>query len=369
MLPKKRHILWKTILLTQLLLIIAAACQVPETISEVLTGEPAVEVEPTLTALPTAVPQGQSRSNPLPNAGPITFKNWEVEILETVTGEKAWHVLQAANQFNDPPPDGWEYLLVRYRIRNLSIDSDNKPLGLHVTGDANRIHYSFDYSAVTPDPTLETYLPGGAESEGWESYLIRSGQEDLMVVVDDQFNFDLPYHFIALTDESRITVNTELLDSLTPTAIGSHPNEPALVGQVVTSDDWQISIVETYAGEEAWQRILDANQFNDPLSSGMIFVLVKIRMRYIGHDEKGVNVSTYTDTFALLDGSDVAQEAPRVVEPEPDLDGYLFPGGELEGWLALQVPEESFIGSRLLFQPSTNIVDNLRYLSLVDYGR
>ncbi|MCP5100830.1 MAG: DUF4352 domain-containing protein [Chloroflexi bacterium] len=357
--------LWKMIAFASLLLVFATACQV--TIPEALT--PVAEREPTVTAAPTAVPQGQTRSNPLPGHEAITFKNWEVEIIETVQGEKAWHVLLAANQFNDPPFEGWEYLLVRYRIRNISNDPDEESLGLHITGDANRIHFSFDYSAVTPDPSLETYLAGGVESEGWEAYHIRTGQEDLMVVVDDLSDFDSDYHFIALEEGNRITVNTDLLNSLTPTEVGTDPNEPARVGQVVTSDDWQISILESYSGDEAWKRIFEANQFNDQLPSGMMFVLVKMRMRYIGQNESGVNVSIYSDTFALLDGEGIAHDMPQTVEPEPDLDGYLFPGGEIEGWLALQVPEETFNGSRLLFQPQTNLVDNLRYLSLVDYGR
>ncbi|MCA9929165.1 MAG: hypothetical protein KC419_11825 [Anaerolineales bacterium] len=350
-----------------LILLLLTACSLPTDIVEVLTTpNPTV---PDVEVVATPVPQGYTRSSPLPGHIPQTFANWEVEILDTVRGEKAYHALLQANSLNDLPPDGWEYFLVRYRVRSLLTGDEEKTVGLHVTGDSNRVHFSFDNSAVPPDPSLETYLPGGAESEGWEVYLIQQGEDDLLVVVDDLSDYEQPEQYIAIEEGNRVTVNEELLDSITPTNVGTHPNEPTLVGQVVTTEDWQLSVLEVYSGDKAWQRILDANQFNDPPEKGMVYILVKMRLRYIGLKEEGERVSLYSDFMTLIDSESNVYDLPSVVDPEPELDAHLFPGGSVEGWITFQAPEEIIPELRILFQPRTNTVDNMRYLSLVDYGR
>lgn len=348
------------------LFLLLTSCSLPDDLVDVIiTPEPTAAIEATV----TAVSPGYSRSNPLPGHIAHTFPNWEVEILDSVRGEKAYHVVLAANSFNDPPFEGFEYLLVKYRIRSLHRGSDEESIGLHVSGDGNVLHYSFDANAVSPDPILDTYLPGGAASEGWEVYQVNIGEQNLLVLVDDLSDYEQPEQFIALEEGNRVLVNEELLNSLPPTTVGTDPNEPALVGQVVTTEDWQFSILEFYAGDAAWQRIIEANQFNDPPEDGMVYILVKMRLRYIGFEEAGEQVSLISDLFTLLDDEGNRYEVPSVVEPEPELNGRLYPGGTLEGWMVLQAPESIIPESRLLFQPRTNPVKNLRYLSLVDYGR
>ncbi|KAA3665389.1 MAG: hypothetical protein DWQ04_00850 [Chloroflexi bacterium] len=349
-----------------LLILLITACNLPTELDDaIITPESTAVVEATA----TAVPPGYTRSNPLPGHISHTIANWEVEILDSVRGEKAYHAVLAANQFNDPPPDGWEYLLVRYRVRSLYAGEDKESLGLHVSGDGNVLHYSFNSSAVSPDPMLETYLPGGAESEGWEAYLIQIGEENLIVMVDDVSNYEEPEQYIALAEGNRVTVNEELLNSITPTLVGTDPSEPAPVGLVITTEDWQLSILELYSGEGAWNRIIEANQFNDPPQEGLVYILVKMRLRYIGLEESGELVHLHSDLFTLIDNDGNRYDVPSIVEPEPELDGRLFPGGTLEGWMVLQAPESIIPESRLLFKPRTNSVDNLRYLSLGDYGR
>jgi hypothetical protein len=347
------------------LILFLTACNLADELVEVIST-PEVEMEEVETAVSAP---GYTRSNPLPANTAHTFDNWQIEILDSVRGEKAYHAVLAANQFNDPPLDGWEYLLVKYRVRSLYRGSDEESLGLHISGDANVLHYSFDTSAVAPDPSLDTYLPGGAVSEGWEVYQVLIGEENLLVMVDDLSDYEQPEQFIALEEGNRVVVNEELVASLTPTDVGTDPSEPALVGQVVTTEDWQISVLEVYSGEPAWERIIEANQFNDPPEEGMVYILLKMRLRYVGLDEAGVDVSLWNDIFTLIDNENNRYEVPSVVEPEPELDGRLFPGGTLEGWMVIQAPASILPESRLLFQPRDNPVDNLRYMSLVDYGR
>jgi hypothetical protein len=53
------------------------------------------------------------------------------------------------------------------------------------------------------------------------------------------------------------------------------------------------------------------------------------------------------DRYVMLDSSlfksigdkNVLYNAPAIVEPEPALQAYLYPGGESEGWVILQIAQ------------------------------
>ena len=60
---------------------------------------------------------GKDRSAPAPVGETIITEDWQVNILEVVRGEAAWTMAQAANQFNDPPADGMEYIAFRVHAK------------------------------------------------------------------------------------------------------------------------------------------------------------------------------------------------------------------------------------------------------------
>ena len=84
------------------------------------TPKPTGTPKPTKTSKPTPIPPtptpervGMSRSNPYPSSQVVHAPNWDVQVLEVVRGDEAWKALQAANQFNEPAPEGMEYILVK----------------------------------------------------------------------------------------------------------------------------------------------------------------------------------------------------------------------------------------------------------------
>ncbi|MCA9995272.1 MAG: hypothetical protein KDE56_05980 [Anaerolineales bacterium] len=311
-------------------------------------SRPAAELEP-----------GSSRRNPLPATTELITRNdWEVVVLEQLRGEAAWEQIRAANSNNQPPPTGEEYLLLKLWVKNNSSDLDEQSLGLHVTGNALKTHYSFDSDVVEPDPQLDTYLPGNSESIGWEAYRIQRDEGNLMLMLDDWSDYEAGYLYVALSPGAAIAV-PEALTGVEKTAVGITPNDPAPFGQMVTSDDWQARVAEVVTGDDAWQLVYDANQFNDPPPAGHSYLAVKLWLRYIGLVE-GPHYTT-DDLFTIV-GSTVAQ--PSVVDPEPEMRFELFPGGEAEGWLVWLVADNE---ANTLLRFSTP--DGERYLSLVVSGR
>ncbi|MFQ5420444.1 MAG: hypothetical protein ACE5EY_08785, partial [Anaerolineae bacterium] len=235
-----------------LLLIILAACQ---SLTNLAGSETAVpDGFPTLTPTPNP---GLSRANPLPVGSDVSLGDWHIEVLETMRGDDAWEQIRRANSNNEPPEQNEEYFLVRYRIQNQSSDPDDAYLGLHVTGDNLVLHYSFYADVVPPEPRLETDLPGGGESEGWMAYRIWRGESNLILVVDSLLEHDIPPQYLALESGAAILPNQGALESIPATNVGEDMREPAPLGQLVTGEDWQVTVLEAVSGDEAWQRIYE----------------------------------------------------------------------------------------------------------------
>lgn len=314
----------------------------------------------TAVALPAAeLEPGSSRRNPLPATTElITLDDWEIVVLEQLRGEAAWEQIRAANSNNPPPPPGEEYLLLKLWLKNSSSDPDERSIALHVTGNAFRTRYNFESSVVEPDPQLETYLPGGSESIGWEAYRIQEDEGNLLLMAQDFYNYERGYLYVALSPGAAIGVS-EALVGVEKTAVGATRDDPAPFGQIVTTDDWQARVVEVVTGEKAWQLVYAANQFNDPPPAGHSYVAVKMWLRYIGLAE-GPHYIT-DDTFDIV-GNTLDQ--PSVVDPNPELRFELFPGGEGEGWL-VRLVEDAQPNHLLRFATS----DGERYLSLLVSGR
>ena len=330
-----------------------------------IAAETAVTITPTPFPTASAI-MGQSRTTPIPYSLPVTLLNWELQVLEVKRGDEALQAVLAANSYNDPPPEGHQYLLVRMRVRNTSINRETSDLGVHVIGDRFVTHYSFHADAVPPEPWVETTLAGGQESVGWEVYKIYEGEENLLLKIDELFNFNEPVHYAALSEGAAQTIPITALSAIVPTDVGIDAREPAPFGDTVTTEDWQVTVLELLKGQKAWALIRETNQFNDPPAPGQQYIAAKLRLRYIGAAE-GQNADGHY--FNIIDSDGASYPPPSVVEPEPPLDFEFYPGGEAEGWVVLQAP--AFAADLVLrFKPPQDPENvNERYLSLVDTGR
>jgi hypothetical protein len=303
-----------------------------------------------------------SRSNPALRTDVVSAPNWDVQVLEVIRGDEAWQAIQAANQFNEPALEGWEYILVKLWVKSTATDSEEHPIGsgdFKITGD-RLIRYT-SASVVEPDPPLDAKLFTDGETEGWTAYLVNKGENSLILIIDELWNFDDDrFRFIAL-DEASITVDPELAD-VEPTDLGTDRASPAPFGETVTTEDWQVTVLEVVRGDEAWQMAQEANQFNDPPDEGMEYVAARVNVRYISTTDKAETIDG--SSFNTTGSANTLYDLPLVVDPEPALDVALFPGGEYEGWVVLQAAQGE-TGLTLVFEPLFDFSGkNRRFLSL-----
>ncbi len=330
-------------------------------------AQPSSTPEPTAvppTPAPTQATIGASRSNPFPRSEVVHAPHLDVQVLETKRGDAAWQDLQAANQFNKPAPEGMEYLLVKVHVKNTSTESDDpQQVGagdFDVTG-SHLVRYS-TAMAVPPKPVLDAELYPGGEAEGWISYLIPKDEGQLILIVDEMWNSDEDgLRFIALDEGAAIAVATEL-ESIQANDLGRERANPAPLGEKAVTEDWEVVVREVHRGDEALALVQKANQFNHPPDEGMEYVAVKVSLRLIGTGDQSVNVSGAD--FKATGSQNVVYDMPMAVGPDPELDANLYPGGEAEGWIVLQVAKGE-TGLILVFDPVFEFLGaNQRYLAL-----
>lgn len=150
--------LLRLLLLTTLIAVLAACGSATPTTAPATDASTAPAAEgaaaatatrqPTATVAPTATPEpvepGTSRSAPLPLSTELRFKDWAVVITDVARGAAAAEAIAGANQFNDPPPEGWQYLLATLRMTNISTEQEAQSvlfgIDLRVTGDRNVLY-------------------------------------------------------------------------------------------------------------------------------------------------------------------------------------------------------------------------------------
>lgn len=142
---------------------------------------------------------GFDRMDPVPVGERIVGETWEIWVIESVRGEEALRRIKEANQFNEDPDPGMEYVLVRVGARNVNPDSgsDNiSEFSFKTTGDAGRV---YDVpSIVDPEPTLSYDVYAGGEVDGWITLQAAAGEENLRLVYEPAFSFTADPRYFAI---------------------------------------------------------------------------------------------------------------------------------------------------------------------------
>lgn len=306
---------------------------------------------------------GQDRKSPVPRNEKLITEDWETSILEIVRGNDAWNLVKQANQFNEPPSKGYEYIAVKLHVRNIGTSDDSKRIDgyfYHLTGSANTLHNL--PSVVEPEPALDISLYPGGEFEGWVVFQSMIGETNLMIVFKDSWNlFDSKVRYLALDEGASLEVPTAL-HNISSTNTGKDRNAPASMSEKVITEDWEISVVETIRGVEAWNMAIAANQFNSPPMAGFEYIAVKVYVHNINTDDVAQNISD--SDFHTTGSNGVRYDTPSIVDPTPALDVTLYPDGSYEGWMILTVAvgETNII---LIYDPLFEFGNkNVRFISL-----
>ena len=306
--------------------------------------------------------EGMSRSNPYPAGTLQTAPNWEIQIVETNRGDEAWQLIQAENMFNDPPVEGMEYINIFVHVTCMYEDDDEHTISdsdFRLTG-SNYVRYGWDW-VVSPSPQLDATLYTGGEAEGWISFEIGEGEDNLILIFDELSSWDDDRYRYFAVDVGAVVTVPEGLDSIEADEQGLSRSDPAESGSLIVTEDWKLQVKEVIRGAEAWALLSDENLYNDPPEEGMEYVMVRTWAQNINPDEEYQDIdSSYFDITGDLS---TVYEHPFVVEPEPVFGSELFPGGETEGWVVLQASEGE-TGLKLIFDPWMSYNDEKRFISL-----
>ena len=326
---------------------------------------PTVTPSPTATPTPTLPPIGQTRVQPYPMSEVVHAPGWDVKVVEVKRGAEAWKAIKAANMFNDPPPEGREYLLVKIHVTSTATDDETHHISgcdFGVTGEHYILYTCDEASVVPPKPELEADLYAKGETEGWAAFAVGKDEHNLLLVVDPLLNFEKgAVRYIALEQDASVSIPADVL-KIKPNNLGESRRKPASLSDTVITRDWQVKVLQVVRGDKAWEMVKKANEFNDPPQKGMEYVVVKVQVRYLGKKDEAVSIDE--GYFSLSGAKGVEYDNPGVVAPKPALDVHLYPGGEYVGWVVLQCAQNEE-GLILKFEPLFELSnENRRFISL-----
>lgn len=119
---------------------------------------------------------------------------YEVTLLETVSGNKAWEMVRAANRYNSAPDTGKEYILAKFRVKILSTEED-MPYDLNHAKfnvvSSMGVEYTGFHSVAGLNPSLRADLYEGAEHEGWTYFLVDIDDPAPLAVMDRTWDSEI----------------------------------------------------------------------------------------------------------------------------------------------------------------------------------
>lgn len=153
----------------------------------------------------------------------------------------------------------------------------------------------------------------------------------------------------------------------TPTAAnpGSGRSNPLPVGETGQTDEWEVQILEVLRGDAAWAKLLEVNQFNSPAPEGQEYILLNVRVKYLGEEAEAQRVD-FT-WFRSTGDARVKYSWPAVVEPEPELAAELFADAEASGWIAL-VARQGEGNMMAIFEPIVSFEEGDEIFMAIDEG-
>jgi hypothetical protein len=99
-----------------------------------------------------------------------------------------------------------------------------------------------------------------------------------------------------------------------------------------------ITVLDIVRGERAWDLVKAASPSNKYPDAGMEYVAARIRFVFGAKGDLGdLSYGIRDEQFASVSESGRQYERPSIVLPKPELNGRLYRGDSLEGWVVLLV--------------------------------
>lgn len=301
---------------------------------------PTETAEPADTPLPEpSSPVGMARENPYSRTELIQAPNWDIQVLEVVRGEEALQMVMEANQFNDPPLPGMDYVLILVHATSTYEDNESHEISefdFALTGDRHiRYNPAFVFDL---EPVLDAELLAGGETEGWLAFPAGIDEGNIILIFDEWISFDDENErYIALEEGASVRTPGDLVE-ISPNDIGISLENPAAIGETAITERWAVTLLEVVRGQRALDMIMEANEFNSPPEEGFSYILAWVQARNISSDEEAEWIDS--GNFEVVGELNEVYSSPYFTTPDPVLDWQAFPGAELEGWVALQAAED-----------------------------
>lgn len=280
---------------------------------------------------------GATRAEPAAIGEEIAAGPWRLTVAEVVIREAATEQVLGANSLNEPPRDGFTYVLVRLQAVNdgdrpLAIDTNDFAL----TG-ASGVVRRFT-GAIAPDPALGALVPPGEAHEGWAVLGAPAEEADLLLVYDSiALSGNWADRVFSLGDGAAVA---DASDSLAePNETGTGPDNPAGIGAAITTADWEIELLEVAGCQEVYDlsdfrvRALTAEDADDEAP----WMALKVR---VTNNRSGGEPAFLSPTAFMLAEPDggTTSDVITLTAPVPDASGLYYPGASREGWVAFELP-------------------------------
>ncbi len=347
---------------TDLMLIYDPFFAFDEETQRFLALESDARVVPDWEAFPQATAVGVGRARPALPGESASNSAWELTVLEILRGDAALQAVVEANPFNEAPPDGSDFVLVKIRARNITrVDAVARidKFALRLTGDEAVLYQPV--LVVDPIPPFDFDLSPGGVADGWTTFQATSTDTGLMLRFEPFLAIDeTDVRYLALNPDAGIEPPAGPLAEATD--LGTTPETAVPLGQTATTDAFEIRVFEVVRGDDALAIAREATQFNDDPDVGMEYVQVRVRVRNISGEDAVRSIRDFE--FRTLGDRANIWDTPLVSEPEPALQAELYPGGMADGWVTLQAAEGE-TGLMLVYAPTFEPNDaNRRYLNL-----
>ena len=137
--------------------------------------------------------------------------------------------------------------------------------------------------------------------------------------------------------EFQAEIGVEEGEEETPisTEVGMSRANPFPPGETHSTPNWDIQVLESLRGDEAWQMLQEENSFNDPPAEGMEFILIKLKAISAYEDSDEHDISSWD--FKMTGSNLMQYEPASIFGPDPVLDATLYTAGETEGWISFEV--------------------------------
>lgn len=277
------------------------------------------------------------RESPVPAGEIADARNgWRLQVLEVVTN--ATDQVMAASEFNEPPPAGSQYTLVKVAFGFFGTDDPQSLFMPTITAVGPSNAELPEECGTIPQP-LDLFVDAFAGGVAVGNLCYTATPEDaaaLQLFIVSDF-FDETGTFLQAVPPAAPPTPMATLAGPQPGAVSSEgrANKVALGTATDVGDGWTLTV--TGAARDITDAVAAENEFNDPAPEGFRFVGVDVTMAFNGDG----SAAPFEVTTNVVDDGNIQRASFCGVFPN-ELDEFtdLFSGGSASGTLCYVVPAD-----------------------------